>query len=255
MKKVLSVVAVLLLVAALALASGKPDREEAARSDVGGPLTAHAPPIDVTTWRIDSPATQWVEGNTPDRNIWYDYYREKLGINLKNVWSVVSEADQEVSVSIASGDLPDIMKVTFTQLKQLADSDLVADLRPYYDRLASDLVKDLLATPNVPPAPDFNVVKVPKDWARYGWQGAPEVLEAVTIGGKMAAMPQQAIIDQSWQLWHVRRDWLKNVGLPIPKTLDDLVRVARAFAAKDPNRNGKDDTFGLVLLCHKVVRD
>ena len=44
------------------------------------------------------------DGNTPDDNIWYDFYREELGINLENLWTVAAtEADQKISVSIASG--------------------------------------------------------------------------------------------------------------------------------------------------------
>jgi len=43
----------------------------------------------------------------------------------------------------------------------------------------------------------------------------------------------------------IRKDWLEKVGLPEPKTLDDLYNVLKAFKEKDPDGNGKNDTFGM----------
>jgi putative aldouronate transport system substrate-binding protein len=40
-----------------------------------------------------------------------------------------------------------------------------------------------------------------------------------------------------------RKDWLDALGLKEPKTLDELINVMNAFAKKDPDKNGKDDTF------------
>ena len=43
-------------------------------------------------------------------------------------------------------------------------------------------------------------------------------------------------------LW-IRKDWLDKLGLDVPKTLDDVVEVARAFKNDDPDGNGVDDTW------------
>lgn len=45
----------------------------------------------------------------------------------------------------------------------------------------------------------------------------------------------------------IRVDWLKKLNLNVPKTADELYTVAKAFAEKDPDGNGKRDTFGLNL--------
>lgn len=45
----------------------------------------------------------------------------------------------------------------------------------------------------------------------------------------------------------VRKDWLAKLGLQMPETVDDLYRVAKAFTENDPDGNGKNDTYGLVL--------
>lgn len=45
----------------------------------------------------------------------------------------------------------------------------------------------------------------------------------------------------------IRTDWLDNVGLDMPKTIDDFYEVLKAFKEKDPDKNGKDDTYGMVV--------
>jgi putative aldouronate transport system substrate-binding protein len=42
-----------------------------------------------------------------------------------------------------------------------------------------------------------------------------------------------------------RTDWLENLGLSVPKNLDELYNVLRAFTYNDPDKNGRDDTFGM----------
>ena len=42
-----------------------------------------------------------------------------------------------------------------------------------------------------------------------------------------------------------RRDWLENVGLEEPKTMDDLYNVLKAFTYNDPDQNGEKDTYGM----------
>ena len=41
----------------------------------------------------------------------------------------------------------------------------------------------------------------------------------------------------------VRKDWLDKVGMSMPKTTDDLYQLAKAFTTKDPNGDGKKDTY------------
>lgn len=45
----------------------------------------------------------------------------------------------------------------------------------------------------------------------------------------------------------IRTDWLEKVGLDMPETLDDFYEVLKAFKEKDPDGNGKDDTYGMVV--------
>ncbi|WP_246067620.1 extracellular solute-binding protein [Paenibacillus koleovorans] len=43
----------------------------------------------------------------------------------------------------------------------------------------------------------------------------------------------------------VRKDWLDNLGLQAPKNVNELYNVLKAFTLNDPDKNGKNDTFGL----------
>ncbi len=43
----------------------------------------------------------------------------------------------------------------------------------------------------------------------------------------------------------IRTDWLKKVGMSEPKTLAELEAVLDAFATKDPDGNGQNDTYGM----------
>ncbi|TVQ23275.1 MAG: extracellular solute-binding protein [Spirochaetaceae bacterium] len=43
----------------------------------------------------------------------------------------------------------------------------------------------------------------------------------------------------------VRKDWLDNLGMSVPQTLEEFSDVLHAFTFKDPNRSGRDDTIGL----------
>lgn len=45
----------------------------------------------------------------------------------------------------------------------------------------------------------------------------------------------------------IRTDWLEKLNLSVPSTVDELYEVAEAFAKKDPDGNGMDDTYGYSL--------
>lgn len=47
-----------------------------------------------------------------------------------------------------------------------------------------------------------------------------------------------------------RKDWLNNLGLDTPETIDDLDEMMRLFTTGDPDGNGKDDTFGMIITSY-----
>ncbi|WP_433254047.1 ABC transporter substrate-binding protein [Streptosporangium sp. CA-135522] len=45
----------------------------------------------------------------------------------------------------------------------------------------------------------------------------------------------------------IRRDWREKLGRDLPRTWAELVTLARDFQTKDPDGNGRDDTYGMVV--------
>ncbi|MFG2044830.1 extracellular solute-binding protein [Dactylosporangium sp. NPDC048998] len=61
--------------------------------------------------------------------------------------------------------------------------------------------------------------------------------------GKYYGVPNSA---QSFALF-IRKDWREKLGLPVPTTWAELDALATAFTTKDPDGNGKADTFGYTV--------
>ncbi|MFI3115857.1 MAG: sugar ABC transporter permease [Clostridia bacterium] len=71
----------------------------------------------------------------------------------------------------------------------------------------------------------------------------PDVL-ASTVGsdGKLYHIPYIADGDGAVaRAYHIRQDWLDNLGLDMPETVEDLEKVLIAFRDDDPNGNGIKD--------------
>jgi len=66
---------------------------------------------------------------------------------------------------------------------------------------------------------------------------------ATAADGKYYAMPFSA---QSFALL-VRADWRAKLKLPVPKTWAELADLGAAFTERDPDGNGKKDTYGFVV--------
>lgn len=156
-------------------------------------------------------------------NLWTDLYRDELGIIVEYDWIVKGgdEYDQKLNIALATGDIPEFVSVTPLQVKQLAEAGLIMPLDDVYEKYASDLTKSVLMETGTAP------------------------FDAATIDGKLYALPE---VDSTLMLadviW-IRADWLEQLGLAEPKTMDELVAVMEAFCAADFDGNGVNDTIGM----------
>jgi len=73
----------------------------------------------------------------------------------------------------------------------------------------------------------------------------PEVQKAASVNGKVYGIYRARDVMRAAVI--VRKDWLENVGLELPKTTEDLYEVAKAFTEDDPDGNGADDTYGIII--------
>ncbi|WP_309118523.1 extracellular solute-binding protein [Paenibacillus sp.] len=192
------------------------------------PLGKYDPPIEITSVRIVNDTFKYPEGDDIGNNVWTRTLQEKLGINVKYDWVVSGDGpggqgEQKMNVSIASGDLPDFIPVNAKQLKQLVEADLLMDLTDVYDKYASEFTKEIML------------------------QDGPNALASATFDGKLMAVPNTgSAMDGAMMIW-IRDDWRKKLNLPVPQTLDDVVRIAEAFTTQDPDGNGQADTIGMSL--------
>jgi len=163
-----------------------------------------------------------LDGETIGDNRWLTLYKEKLGINIKYDWVAKGNNgyDTKLTLSIASRQLPDIFSVTPLQMNQLAAAGLLEDLTNIYRDYASSFTKETLHA------------------------AGDDIFKAATIGGKLMGLP--CSVDPSCDspmLW-IRKDWLDNLGLKMPKNMDELCTVIKKFKENDPDKNGKNDTYG-----------
>ncbi len=131
-----------------------------------------------------------------------------------------SNEEEAYNLMLASGDLADIIGYKDTAvMEQLGrDGGLIA-LNDLIDKYAPHIKAKLesdISFRNACYALDGNIYTIPKAQTLF-----------------------------SAEYWWIRQDWLDNLGLEIPTTVDELHDVLYAFRNNDPNGNGKKDEIPL----------
>ncbi|MDE7188016.1 MAG: extracellular solute-binding protein, partial [Lachnospiraceae bacterium] len=142
---------------------------------------------------------------------------EKHGINIE--WQVYYSGDwsEQKSLLLASGDLPD----AFFGSCGITDSD-ISQNKAYFVEL-TDLIDQNM--------PNLKAVfeKEPELLARAKDRNG----EIYSLVKKLPLRPQVC-----GDIMYINQDWLDNLGLEAPKTLDELTEVLEAFAAQDADGDG-----------------
>lgn len=182
------------------------------------------PEISISVGRSVESTWSYPEGWDLYDNIWSREYQNNLGIKIDYDWTALSsEYNNKVNVTIASGSIPDLLQVSAAQMGTLVEAEMLCDLTEYYDKYASDLTKSLLS----------------------GDGG--DALGSATFDGKLYALPYvSANCYEPSMLW-VRQDWLDNLGLEVPTTLEEVLEVAKAFKENDPDQDGLNNTGGIAF--------
>ena len=164
------------------------------------------------------------DGDTYEDNAYTRYLKEKINVQNRDVIEgKVNGYDEVTAMTILQGNLPDVMVIDNDRyLKIMVEKDLIEDLTPYYEKCASDRMKEI--------------------YNSYG----DSIFQNVMFDGKMMALPETNIYSQSDLLW-IRKDWLDHLGIEVPKTMEDVENVVQQFIEKDPGNNGAGNTVG--LLC------
>ena len=163
------------------------------------------------------------DGETYENNAYTRLLNERLNVQNQDVFEAMDEQyTDSVTMVIAQNDLPDVMIVEdLDELQYLVDNDMIADMTDSYNNCMSDTIKNI-----------------------YGSYGR-DILDVVTFGGKIMAIPETNISDGPNLIW-LRKDWMDALGLSAPRTLSDVEEIIRQFKEKDPGHNGAGNTVGLV---------
>lgn len=198
-----------------------------------GPFGRYAEPITITFVKSTNSTdmAKWAImeekfGETLEDNRWTRIFKDVLNINVEYIWTVdSSQYEQKWKLAMASGDIPDASAVSQIDAAQLYEAGLTYDMTEYWDKYASDLTKTVASADD-----------------------ADAIMAAVkNADGAMVGIPQvSAALDTYRYLW-VRSDWMRNLGIEAPKTLDDLKAMMEAFATQDPDGNGVDDTYSYLI--------
>lgn len=161
------------------------------------------------------------EGQTATDNQYTRYVKDTINVDTEIKWQAAQGEDfiQKGNLAIASNDLPDIMVVNEAQFRTLIKSDMIEDLTPYYDTYASDTTKEMIDKTN------------------------GNAMNAVTVDGKIYALPGVQVETDGYNLMWIRQDWLDKLDLEAPNTVEDLEAVALAFVQ---NNMGGENTVGIL---------
>ena len=167
--------------------------------------------MQLVTWNAEVP----VENCTLYKEI-----EEELNIKLNINWVLAANAQDKINTTLAGGDLPDVMMLlndtSRTELVQQAgESGMFWDLTEILE--------------------DYPLLK----------ENTEPYLRSLTYDGNLIAIPRRTV-DRVGGLI-LREDWLENLNLEMPKTLDDFYNVFYAFTYDDPDGHGVDDTIGLAM--------
>lgn len=176
---------------------------------------APAEPVTVEMWIVKSvseaadPPADWIA---------YKLIKDKLNVDLKLSFlpSNFTDQDAKINTAGAANQLPDLFYANRDSWLKLVKAGLIAK------------TDDML--PLMP-------VRVAQHMEN------PVSKKIVSYKGSMYAIPTPGAMLRVEGMV-IRKDWLKKLGLAVPKTLDEYLAVAKAFTEKDPDGNGKNDTYG-----------
>jgi len=183
------------------------------------------PAITISSNRSADSTIEFYKGDTIENNPFTRMVRESLGIDWRAAWTWATNEDAttKLNTAIASGDLPDMMETVPLNIYQsMLEADLLEDITDVWEREAS---------------PEF--VKKPLE---YG--GAGRAWSYAEVDGRKMGIPYSEVAAQNDKLMWIRQDWLDQVGMEVPTTIDELSAVATAFVEAELGQDGT--TIGLV---------
>ncbi|MFD0714503.1 extracellular solute-binding protein [Paenibacillus sp. GCM10027626] len=153
----------------------------------------------------------------PSQSKGVEAIKEKFHANIQAEFILQSDYKNKLGVVMASGNMPDV-----TALTEL-DSNFYKWAKQGAFLPLDDYVSQYETLKNIPES----------------------ILNQFKVNGKLYAIPMYSPTYTFSGL--IRQDWLDNLNLKMPTNYEELLKVAIAFTKDDPNKNGKNDTYGFAL--------
>ena len=161
-----------------------------------------------TSTEVEDPPVDWFV---------FDEIKKDLGLTiiLKSLPSSINEQNAFLREAGEKDKLPDLFKINHEAMIILARSGKIIEVDQLYD-LMPERSKIMYE--------DRHRIAGIVDDKRYG---------LIQAGG---IVKNEGLV--------IRKDWLDNLGLKAPVTIDDFYNVMYAFTYNDPDKNGFNDTYG-----------
>jgi putative aldouronate transport system substrate-binding protein len=143
--------------------------------------------------------------------------KEHTGTQLDITWIPTATYNEKFNASIASGELPMALRVSDNKAPTIINSVRSGsfwEIGPYL-----------------------------KDYPNLEKYMNKDVMESIKIDGKIYGLFRTRPLVGDGPIY--REDWMKQLGLTQPKTIEELYNLIKAYTLNDPDKNGKNDTIGL----------
>lgn len=167
------------------------------------------------------------EGDTYEDNAYTRFLKDFLNVQNENVIEVPEDENYDLYVQrlIAEDNMPDVMIISEQEdVKRLAKEGVIEDLSGAYEACTSDTIKEI-----------------------YDGYGSG-LLESATVDGKLMALPSTQVYYGCSLFW-VRQDWMEELNLSEPETLEDVEEIVLAFRE---NGMGGEGNIGLACMADLV---
>ncbi|MDF2939226.1 MAG: extracellular solute-binding protein family 1, partial [Paenibacillaceae bacterium] len=184
----------------------------------GSKEEAGSVPDETTPLAIRIFARQQAPEATASDNLILKELEKLTNTKMDITWVPVNTLQEKTKVTIAGGDIPDVMYINdpFDPLfVQSAREGAFWDLTPYIK--------------------EYPLLKAFPEGAWVNSQ----------IDGKNFGVPRPRPEEGGGDFPLIRKDWLDKLGLPVPKTAEDYYKAAKAFIQNDPDGNNQADTHGI----------
>lgn len=179
--------------------------------------TASVPAIRIV---VNSLGMNFPEGMDENHNPYLSYIEKNIGVQVNVTLPPLNGYDEKLNVIMASGEPPDLLSTSDPSwFIHFVNQKALTPLNDYIEKYGANLK-----------------AKIPK-----------EAWDNVTVDGKIYAIPSLNEV-KGTEIIYARKDWLDKLGLQPPKTIEEYTAVMKAFAERDPDGNGKNDTYGLSIL-------